>query len=120
MDVSEYIEHHRKIAEQERKEAEHLFIFLNRMVRDQVQGLGKKYNLDKIYLFGSLLDKEKFYPGSDIDLAVSGLKAEDYLDLWGDLEDRLHHSFDLVNLDTANDRLRNFICREGEVIYVGE
>lgn len=25
-----------------------------------------------------------------------------------------------IFLDTANDRLRNFICREGEVIYVGE
>ncbi|SDM50054.1 nucleotidyltransferase family protein [Halarsenatibacter silvermanii] len=117
MDVSEYIEHHREKAEQEKREAEHLFIYLNRLVKEQVQDLAKKYNPEKIYLFGSLLDRDKFCAGSDIDLAISGLEAEDYLDFWGDLEERLQHSFDLVNLETADNRLNQFIRQEGVVIY---
>jgi len=117
MDVSEYIDHHRKKAEQEQRETDHLFIYLNRLVREQVPDLGRKYNPEKIYLFGSLLDRDKFCRGSDIDLAVSGLSVGNHLDLWGDLEECLQHSFDLVNLETADTRLSQFIRQEGVVIY---
>ncbi len=33
----------------------------------------ENYKVDKIYIFGSLLNKNQFWPDSDIDLAVSGL-----------------------------------------------
>lgn len=38
--------------------------------------LKAKYKAEKVVLFGSVLDKDRFYMRSDVDLAVFGLKDE--------------------------------------------
>ncbi|RCW58650.1 nucleotidyltransferase family protein [Halanaerobium sp. ST460_2HS_T2] len=38
--------------------------------------LKEKYNVEKVVLFGSVLNEDKFHLHSDVDLAVFGLKDE--------------------------------------------
>ncbi len=40
--------------------------------------LRKRYGVNRIRVFGSLVHKDNFHPGSDVDLAVEGLKPSDY------------------------------------------
>jgi predicted nucleotidyltransferase len=117
MDLSSYVKHYLEETKKEKKETNKLYSRLNRKARKTAKMLGPKYCLKKIYLFGSLIDRDTFYIKSDIDLAVEGLNSEEYLDLWGDLERNLQHSFDLVNLDRAKQRLKSHILKDGAIIY---
>ena len=42
--------------------------------------------VEKVYLFGSILMEDYFYDSSDVDIAVEGLK-ENYFRIFSDLED---------------------------------
>ncbi len=59
----------------------------------------KKYHWDEAYLFGSVAQKEKFRPNSDIDLAVSGLNKFDHYAFLAELSDLLEKSVDVVLLE---------------------
>lgn len=78
--------------------------------------LAKKYNIDKIILFGSRArgtNRER----SDIDLAVSG---GDILNFSLDIDEEVWTllMFDVVNLDRGiSDELQKEIERDGIVIY---
>lgn len=117
MEVEEYVEAYKKEIKREEEKRNLLFKKLNKKARQAARQLESKYNLDKIYLFGSLINKDKFRLNSDIDLAVKGLSSQDYLEAWRDLEDHLGHSFDLVQMEKANKLLVETIKEEGEVIY---
>jgi predicted nucleotidyltransferase len=71
----------------------------------------------RVYLFGSLLDVERFRGGSDIDLGVEGLGAGEYWDAWRMVEPLADGaSVDLVRLETAAAALQRLIRIEGEVL----
>jgi len=53
---------------------------------------------DEVYLFGSLADASS-HADSDIDIAVRGIKSEDYFKIYGELLMLCDHSLDLVDLD---------------------
>ena len=40
--------------------------------------LKEHYGVNRVRVFGSLVDSGRFHEGSDIDLAVEGLKSDDY------------------------------------------
>lgn len=76
----------------------------------------KKYNVQKIILFGSRARKTN-RKGSDIDLAVSG---GDVLNFSFDIEDeaRTLLSFDVINLDAnISNEIKKEIERDGIIIY---
>ncbi|WP_319559819.1 nucleotidyltransferase domain-containing protein [Marispirochaeta sp.] len=52
----------------------------------------------EIYVFGSL-SSGTVHSKSDIDIAVKGLRAEDYFSVYGELISMLDHSIDLVDLE---------------------
>lgn len=117
MEVDKYIDYHKKEAKKEEKETDELFERLNRKARLVAKKLGNKYNLEKVYLFGSILNIDKFSLNSDVDFAVKNLSSEQYLDAFGDLEKKLNHNFDLVQIERANEALLEIIKDEGEIIY---
>lgn len=82
--------------------------------------LADKFIIDKIYLFGSLAWGNSFSPGTDIDLAVSGVNPEQIFKAIGYLEQETNYSFDLVDLDFAPESLRERIFMEGELLYERE
>ncbi len=66
--------------------------------------------MEKVYLTGSLLREDGFYPFSDIDLAVEGLQ-EDYFKLVVALEDLMGRWVDVIELEKC--RFRDRIERQG-------
>lgn len=58
----------------------------------------KSVGCSEVYLFGSLYTGQ-IHSGSDIDIAVRGLKPEVFFSVYGELMMRLKHSVDLVDLD---------------------
>lgn len=56
----------------------------------------------EVYLFGSLGSGASREP-SDIDIAVRGIRAEEFFAVYGELMTRLQHDVDLVDLDLQAD-----------------
>jgi len=90
---------------------------------DQVSKLLEQYNVDNMYLFGSVLTND-FSPTSDIDFLVNfgQVKLENYFDnyigLKSSLEDFFNRSIDLVEEKTVkNPILRRSIDRNKKLIY---
>lgn len=116
-DISYYVKEHLKDIKKEEKETNKLFKKLNHKVRLVANKIGKKHKITKIYLFGSLINRDNFHLKSDIDLGVKGIDSKNYLKLWGEFEKELDHPFDLVNMNNCDERLKNHIKNEGEIIY---
>ncbi len=116
-DYSQYIENILKKNKKEKKEKQILFKKLHKEALIAAEQLGKKFQLEKVYIFGSLTDENKFHKYSDIDFAVTGLKSEEYLAAWGELEKLLDHPFDLVRLEKAHKSLKEVIREDGVLLY---
>lgn len=54
--------------------------------------------IEEIYLFGSIARNEA-NEDSDIDIAVRGIKPENFFQVYGELLMKVTHSFDLVDLN---------------------
>jgi uncharacterized protein len=72
--------------------------------------LKTKLGARRVIAFGSLAHGAWFHPGSDIDLAVEGISADDFFPAWASL-DHLHSTFefDLVRCESAPLHLRQSI-----------
>ena len=55
----------------------------------------KKYNISKVYLFGSSLDQNE---NNDIDLAIYGIKPSLFFKFYGELMRNLPKPIDLIDL----------------------
>lgn len=85
-------------------------------VTNEIIELAKKYNIQKIILFGSRA-RGDFKERSDIDLAVSG---GDIVRFTLDIEEEVQTllMFDVVNLDgSVQEELRKAIEKDGQIIY---
>jgi len=87
---------------------------------EEVQTLARKFlsldpSITKIILFGSLTRDGVSSLDSDIDLAVS-CSSEHFLMLVAHAQDS-PFKVDLVELSTADNRIRDAIAREGMVLY---
>lgn len=54
--------------------------------------------IEEIYLFGSIARNEA-NETSDIDIAVRGIKSQDFFQVYGELLMKVTHHFDLVDLN---------------------
>lgn len=86
-------------------------------IRDRklVVDLAAKYALKGVFLFGSAAEAETGY--RDIDLAVEGVRPEDFFRLHGDLLSHLSHPVDLIDLDEPSPFTR-FLRAEGKLVRV--
>ena len=86
---------------------------LNR-VREAVAVLKSRFGVRRVILFGSLAYPSSFVPISDVDLAVEGLKADDYWSAWRLAEEIINdRPVDLVEVERAGEALRRAIARHG-------
>lgn len=69
-----------------------------------------KRQVDKVFLVGSILKEGRFYPFSDIDIAVEGL-VDNYFQIISQLEELLERNIDLIELE--NCRFREAIEKNG-------
>ena len=73
----------------------------------------KKYNLSKVILFGSCLDRDD---PNDIDIGVKGIEPEVFFKFYGELLLEISKRLDIVNLDKDN-LFNKLIEKEGMKIY---
>ncbi len=77
----------------------------------------KKYfkgkRVKSVFLVGSILQEYKFYPFSDVDVAVEGL-GEDYFKTLLDTEELLERNIDLIELEEC--RFKDTIPQRGKKI----
>lgn len=58
----------------------------------------EKYGISEAYITGSLLQSHRWYPFSDVDVAVGGC-SQHILSIMGDLEDATEKKVDVIDLD---------------------
>lgn len=89
---------------------------IREIVLEEIKAFAKKYDIDKVILFGSRA-RGDYHRTSDIDLATTGGNHTRFsLDV--DEETSTLLKFDIVNLDgPVYEKLRKSIEEEGVVIY---
>jgi predicted nucleotidyltransferase len=84
------------------------------------QLLAEKFGVEAVYLFGSLVWNDIHTPETDIDLALSGLPEEQFLEAVSYLERESKFPIDLVDLSKVSNHLRQRILTEGKLLYERE
>ena len=77
----------------------------------------KAYGCSEVFIFGSLA-KGSFNENSDIDIAVRGLKDEDYFKVLAELGRELNFEVDLIDLDDEDNRFAQFVLKTKELVKV--
>ncbi len=80
----------------------------------------KKYGAKKIILFGSICEADKFEARSDIDIAVEGIKEEEFLQVYADCMMEFDFEIDLKPLEKLKGLFKKMVLEKGEIIYERE
>ncbi len=109
-----YIRAWKKRIIEKQKERAHL----RRRAYQEAQALANilytKYSATDVYLFGSLLEEERFNENSDIDLAVKGLSGSIFFEAVGELLLDTKFPLNLIPLKNCQESLRKKIITTGE------
>ncbi len=70
-----------------------------RQIMSALPKLAEKYGLREAYVFGSLTKPNGFRRNSDVDLAVEGLRNEDYFALRAELVRAVGREIDILQLE---------------------
>lgn len=79
-----------------------------------IRHLAEKYSLKKVLLFGSAARQDGGY--RDIDLAVEGIRPQDFFRLYGELMSRLSVPVDLLDLARPG-LFTRMVAKEGIPLY---
>ncbi|GAB4468492.1 MAG: nucleotidyltransferase domain-containing protein [Anaerolineales bacterium] len=83
--------------------------------RQAAQVLREQFGVERVRVFGSLLDEARFDRFSDIDLAVWGLSGKRYFAAVGRLQGlSAEFSVDLAAFEQASPSLQEVILQEGQ------
>jgi len=80
----------------------------------KLKEIAKRYNVSKLYLFGSSLDSAK--EANDIDLAVEGIDASLFFKFYGELILSLSKPVDVIDLKKKS-RFNDIVRSHGILIY---
>ena len=78
----------------------------------------KKNGAKEVFVFGSIVNG-KMNENSDIDIAVKGLKPEEFYRVASILNFELENEIDLVDLDDKTNRFAQMILELGGLLKVG-
>jgi len=80
----------------------------------RLQEIAKKYNVSKVYLFGSTIEPEREH--NDIDLAVEGILDSSFFKFYSELIFSLSKPVDLIDLKKKS-LLNTIVKSEGILLY---
>jgi predicted nucleotidyltransferase len=112
--IAGLVKRERQRRRQLRKRAEQAM----KVARQAAALLRQHFNVKRVRLFGSVLYPERFHEQSDIDLAIEGLPARDYLKAWALLNGGspdFEHDFeiDLIDRDDCLPYIWRAVEQEG-------
>ena len=82
--------------------------------KKSIISIAEKYHASKVLLFGSSI--KPGMEGSDIDLAVEGIKPSEFFQFYGELLFALSKPVDMIDL-TRKSKFTQLISKEGVLIY---
>ena len=91
----------KKIEESKKADSEHLRITTLDETKEVLEKVLPDFYVDEVYITGSLLVPYKFSSRSDIDIAVKGLRQEDYFTLLSRLNEYLPRNVELIELENC-------------------
>jgi uncharacterized protein len=85
------------------------------LAREAANLLKRQFGAQKVVVFGSLLDKSRFSPWSDIDLAVWGIPSKRFYAAIGTITDMSPiFKIDVIDPDTCKKAVLDTILSEGK------
>ncbi len=78
----------------------------------------KENGASQVFIFGSIVNG-KFNENSDIDIAIKGLKPQDFYKVASILMFELENEFDLIDLDDESNRFSQMLLKVGGLLQVG-
>ncbi|MBN1348859.1 nucleotidyltransferase domain-containing protein [candidate division KSB1 bacterium] len=83
-----------------------------------IETIIEKYQPEKIYQWGSLLDRRHFSEISDIDIALEGItSAEIFFKLYGDIMSMTDFCVDIIQLEKIEPEFAELIKEKGKIVY---
>ncbi len=87
---------------------------LLKRIRKAANKIKKRFGVRRVVLFGSLAHEGWFAQDSDVDLAVEGLRGNDYWQAWRIVEDIIEDRLvDLIEIESSGQSLQQAIERYG-------
>ncbi len=81
----------------------------------KIEKISKEFDVGRVFLFGSCL--ESMETANDIDLAVEGIRAQDFFKYYGRISMAVDNEVDLVDLDDIREHFQKRILSKGRIIY---
>lgn len=81
----------------------------------KIEEISKEFDVKKVFLFGSCL--EHIETANDIDIAVEGIKANDFFKYYGRISMAVDDEVDLVDLNDIREHFQKRILSKGRLIY---
>ena len=77
--------------------------------------ISKEYDAEKVFLFGSCLDKME--SAKDIDIAVKGVNPDKFFEMYGRILGVAENEIDLIPIENVREHFANTIFEKGMLIY---
>lgn len=106
-------------AKQERLKAKRLILW-EKAVQDSeniVAMILENYQPQTVIQWGSVLDSKHFSEASDIDLAIEGLGAKEFMRLLADAEELTSFPLDIVQWEAIHPSFQKIILMKGKILY---
>lgn len=81
----------------------------------KIASISKQFGAKKVLLFGSCL--EDIESAQDIDIAVSGIKPEEFFKYYGKVSMVVDDEVDIIDLDNVREHLHKRLLSKGRVLY---
>ena len=81
----------------------------------RIVNISKEFGAEKVFLFGSCL--EKVESARDIDIAVKVVKPEKFFEMYGKILGAVASEIDLIPLEDIREHFANRILEKGRLIY---
>jgi len=116
-DYAPYVRAARRRAAAERRALQARYRSAWALARRAAALLRERYAVERVVVFGSLLQRDRFTVHSDVDLAVWGIPWPAYLHALGEVLDLGGEiSVELVDVESCHPLLRDVIEREGVAV----
>ncbi|MFH1612597.1 MAG: nucleotidyltransferase domain-containing protein [bacterium] len=82
---------------------------------DKIVDISKDFGAEKVLLFGSCLENIKL--ARDIDIAIKGVKPENFFEMYGKILGVVNIEIDLIPLEETRKHFAKRILEKGKLIY---
>lgn len=116
-EMTSYREYLKKMLEMEKQKLNKCYEKAWEVAKQIAYLLRQKYGANKVWVFGSLTNKEMFNQWSDIDIAVEGISNEYYYKAVAEvISFSLEYKIDMVDIFECSPLMQENIKREGILI----